>query len=323
MTDLIQNRSLAWMGEQLAADRPFFAYIAPHAPHTATPAPGTDGYFVDERAPRTPAWNASAADKHWMVSQQPPLSAACARSSDELYRNRLRALIGVDRLVGAVAALLQQHDALDETYLIYTSDHGFHLGEFRMPYFKGQPYDTDLNVPMMVRGPGIRAGAVIDQIGLNIDVGPTIAELVGTAPPPEAKVDGRSLAPLLLARSDAELAAAAVGWRDDFLFEFWCGADLRQQPPSTFPPPAKGGYCDRIICSWNNTYQGVRTADDLKYVEFRDLLNFTEFYNVSAAADPYELRNAVHDAAPATSQAVARLRARLAQLRNCTGDSCR
>ena len=67
----------------------------------------------------------------------------------------------------------------------------------------------------------------------------------------------------------------------------------------------------------------MRTADDLKYVEFRDLLNFTEFYNVSAAADPYELRNAVHDAAPATSQAVARLRARLAQLRNCTGDSCR
>ena len=125
MTDLIQNRSLAWMGEQLVAERPFFAYIAPHAPHTrATPAPGTDGYFVNERAPRTPAWNASAHDKHWMVAQQPPLSAACVRSSDELYRDRLRALLGVDRLVGAVAALLQQHDALDQTYLIYTSDHG-------------------------------------------------------------------------------------------------------------------------------------------------------------------------------------------------------
>ena len=190
-----------------------------------------------------------------------------------------------------------------------------------MPYFKAQPYDTDLNVPMMVRGPGIRAGAVLDQISLNIDVGPTIAELVGTSPPLEAKVDGRSLAPLLLARSDAELATAAADWREDFVFEFWGGADLRQQPPSAFPPPARGGYCNHIMCSWNNTYQGVRTADDLKFVEFRDLVNFTEYYNTSA--DPHELRNAVHDAAPATRQAVARLRSRLELLRNCAGDSCR
>ena len=203
---------------------------------------------------------------------------------------------------------------------LHVRSHGFHLGEFRMPYFKAQPYDTDINVPMMVRGPGVRAGATIDQIGLNIDVGPTIAELVGTKPPAEAKVDGVSLVPLLLSRSDDELAAAAAGWRRDFMFEFWGGADLRNA--THFPPGvvAIGGYCHRAICSWNNTYAGVRTADDLKYVEFRDLVNFTEYYNVSR--DPYELRNAVADAEPQAQQAVARLRTRLAQLRHCSGEEC-
>jgi arylsulfatase A-like enzyme len=147
MTDLIANRSLAWIDLQLVAKKPFFAcvrvtgsdgrthppphsaaqrgahpccaalaharpsrrcgppsahrYIAPHAPHTrATPAPESDGYFVDEIAPRPPSWNASGADKHWMVASQMPLTAKCASASDELYRNRLRALLGVDQLVG-------------------------------------------------------------------------------------------------------------------------------------------------------------------------------------------------------------------------------
>ena len=307
MTELIANRSLAWMGEQLAKEQPFFAYIAPHAPHTrATPAPGTDGYFTERKAPRWPSWNLSAPDKHWMVAQQEPLTELCASASDELFRNRLRALLGVDRLVGQVADLLMAHDALNDTYLLYTADHGFHLGEFRMPFFKGQPYDSDINVPMMVRGPGIRAGAVLDQIGLNIDIAPTIAALVGTSPPAEAVVDGRSLAPLLFAPSDT--AAAAVPWRDDFLFEFWAG-----------PKTAFGAYCHHIMMSGNNTYAGVRTADDLKFVKFRDDVNFTEYYNISA--DVHEITNAAQH--PDQGPTVVRLGNRLEQLRVCAGDSCR
>ena len=121
MTDLIANRSLAWMAEQLEARRPFFAYIAPHAPHTrATPAPGSDGYFREEVAPRLPSWNVSGADKHWMVQVQEPLTEKCAAASDELYRNRLRSLLGVDQLVGEVADLLMQHGQLESTYIFYT-----------------------------------------------------------------------------------------------------------------------------------------------------------------------------------------------------------
>ena len=118
MTELIANRSLSWMEVQLRNKQPFFAYIAPHAPHTrATPAPGTDGYFCNITAPRPPSWNLSSPDKHWMVASQPALTELCANASDELFRNRLRSLLGVDQLVGEVADLLESYGQLNNTFV--------------------------------------------------------------------------------------------------------------------------------------------------------------------------------------------------------------
>ena len=214
------------------------------------------------------------------------------------------------------------HGALDSTYILYTSDHGFHLGEFRMPYFKGQPYEFDLRVPMLVRGPGIAPGSTISAMTLNIDIAPTIAALVGTTPPPEADVDGRSFAPLLFgaAAADAregggeeERSEAVAEWRSDILFEFWC------DNPKGTAHTAVGPYCHHVICTANNTYAGVLTADGLKYIEFEDDVQFTEFYNITL--DPHELRNAVHDAA--AQRDIARLKRRLKQLRGCAGEGCR
>ncbi len=82
---------------------------------------GTEGYFWEETAPRLPSWNKSAPDHHWLVRAQEPLTEKCINASDDLYRNRLRALLGVDALVGEVADLIQTHGQLDQTYFIYTS----------------------------------------------------------------------------------------------------------------------------------------------------------------------------------------------------------
>lgn len=123
MTDLIAQQATEWLAAQLKANRRFFAYIAPHAPHVrATPSPGTEGYFWDTQAPRLPSWNKSAPDHHWLVRAQEPLTEKCINASDDLYRNRLRALLGVDDLVGEVADLVQAHGQLDSTYFIYTSE---------------------------------------------------------------------------------------------------------------------------------------------------------------------------------------------------------
>lgn len=125
MTDLISQRAQAFITENLVAQHPFFAYIAPHAPHTrASPAPGTDGYFCGMKAPRTPNWNASAPDHHWLVRSQPPMDARCALASDSLYQNRLRALLGVDEMIRDVTDLIQSYGALNNTYFLFTADHG-------------------------------------------------------------------------------------------------------------------------------------------------------------------------------------------------------
>ena len=55
--------------------------------------------------------------------------------------------------------------ALDNTYVMLTSDHGFHMGQFCLGPCKRQPYDTDLRVPFLVRGPGVPAGGTVTQVG--------------------------------------------------------------------------------------------------------------------------------------------------------------
>ena len=171
---------------------------------------------------------------------------------------------------------------LDSTYFLYTSDHGFHLGEMRLPYFKIQPYDTDIMVPLMIRGPGIRPGMQVHQIALNVDIAPTIASLFHTAPPPASLTDGKSLAPLLFpggnharaskgvwkgtpassgssgSNEEGKEASAAAEWRNDFVFEFWGGGP---DPIKRVTHVAQGPYCHHIMAAPNNTYQGVRTAD--------------------------------------------------------------
>src|SRR5262249_26850461 len=100
---------------------------------------------------------------------------------------------------------------LDNTYLFFTSDNGFHLGQHRLRPGKQTAYEEDVHVPLLVRGPGIPAGRMVDQLTGEVDLAPTWAELAGVSVPDS--VDGRSLVPLL--RGGAPPAA----WRQAFLLE--------------------------------------------------------------------------------------------------------
>ena len=101
----------------------------------AIPAPwyNDSAIYASEAPPRTPNWNASCPDHHWLVSSQPPMTAEQADRSDELFRTRLRSLISVDDLVEALVSDLDRRGVLDETFVLFTSDHGFQFGQFRMP----------------------------------------------------------------------------------------------------------------------------------------------------------------------------------------------
>eukprot|EP00666_Eupelagonemidae_sp_cell4sb_P004820 gene4820-6484_t len=105
-------------------------------------------------------------------------------------------------------------------HVLFSSDHGFHLGQFRIPAEKMLPYETDVRVPLYISGPGIAPGTLVPELVANIagsrgiprcdtraavtDIAPTLIDLAGIAVPPA--LDGRSLAPLLTARARAAAA---------------------------------------------------------------------------------------------------------------------
>ena len=92
---------------------------------------------------------------------------------------------------------LNNNGMLDNTIAMYTSDHGYHLGTFGLPLDKRQPYETDIRVPLLVRGPGVvhkerqPALAVI-----TTDIAPTILDIAGLNSE-DFGMDGISLYPLL------------------------------------------------------------------------------------------------------------------------------
>ncbi|HLL51624.1 MAG TPA: sulfatase/phosphatase domain-containing protein, partial [Thermomicrobiales bacterium] len=113
------------------------------------------------------------------------------------------------------------------TYILFLSDNGYFLGEHRQPHGKDAPYDAASRVPMIVRGPGIEAGSTIEEIGLNIDIFPTVAELAGISTP--SFVDGRSMVPLLTGNN--------AGWRQLALIEGFGKETESNEESETSTPP--------------------------------------------------------------------------------------
>lgn len=97
--------------------------------------------------------------------------------NDFFYRSRLRALQSVDELVDSLVTRLEESDKLDNTYIIYTSDNGFHIGQHRLPPGKTCGFEEDIRVPLFIRGPGVPEGYVQNSVTTHIDVAPTIFDL--------------------------------------------------------------------------------------------------------------------------------------------------
>lgn len=98
---------------------------------------------------------------------------------DNYYRARLQALQGVDEIVEQVTQQLEDAGLLDDTYIIYSSDNGYHLGQHRLPPGKECGFEEDIRVPLFIRGPGISSGAVEKTVTTHIDLAPTILKLAG------------------------------------------------------------------------------------------------------------------------------------------------
>jgi len=193
LPDLITNTTIDLIHKMRHKSAPFMAvlgYPAPHGPEDA--APQYQDLFHNVTSHHTPAYNlAPNPDKQWILRHTEKMLPIHKTFTDVLMTKRLQTLQSVDVAVERIVKALRATGQLDNTYIFYTSDHGYHLGQFGLVKGKAFPYDFDTHVPFFVRGPGIKANTVRDQPVLNIDLAPTFLDIAGVTPPPT--MDGKSI----------------------------------------------------------------------------------------------------------------------------------
>ncbi|WP_210651845.1 sulfatase [Nocardioides sp. SYSU D00065] len=205
VTSVIEDHTNRAVRDFAASGDPFVVYAWHLAPHyRITPeggrglppaAPQDRDLFVDQRpdAFDDPAFDeADVTDQPAYLRRLPRVSRAEVRAENTA---RLQSLQAVDRAVGSLVETLDEQGVLDETYLVFSSDNGYSLGEHR---FVGKDVLTDeaLQVPLLVRGPGIAPGSRSDLPVSLVDLPVTFAALTGVDP--AWQVDGTSLLPTLM-----------------------------------------------------------------------------------------------------------------------------
>ena len=335
LDDVLSEKAVDFVGGRgrgggptfLRPDRPFFMWLGTTAPHApAEPATRHEESLADLSLPRPPSFDeADVSDKPAWIADNPPLNPEQVARAEELYLNRVRSMLAVDDMIGGLVRALEESGELDNTYIVFTSDNGFHLGQHRLTSGKWTAYEEDIRVPLIVRGPGVPEGEKLTHLVLNNDLAPTFAELGGAETPPF--VDGRSLVPLL----GDDPPPATEDWRQALLVEAAASEGRGSPPPSvdegsvkpllTGDPLPEGWRRAARSGTWSRVDWGrpglkaVRTEDHL-YVEYGN--DERELYDLRE--DPYQLNNQYEAAQP---DLVRRRRERLEVLRGCSGDNCR
>lgn len=119
-------------------------------------------------------------------------------------------------MVQGLIERLKQSNLLDNTYIIYSSDNGFHIGQHRLQPGKSCGYEEDVNIPLIVRGPGVAANYSTDIVTTHTDLAPTILDIVGA--PLQDELDGR---PIPLSKTALDEAQQLRTRHEHANVEYW------------------------------------------------------------------------------------------------------
>ncbi|KAG8137789.1 hypothetical protein E2320_003736 [Naja naja] len=312
LTDVLANMSLDFL-EYKSSFEPFFMMIATPAPHSPwIAAPQYKKSFENVSAPRNSNFNIHGKDKHWLIRQaKTPMTNSSIQFLDDAFRKRWQTLLSVDDLIEKLVKKLQFQRELDNTYIFYTSDNGFHTGQFSLPIDKRQLYEFDIKVPLLVRGPGIKPNKTNKMLVVNVDLGPTILDIAGYDLN-KTQMDGMSLLPLLRGEINKT-------WRSDVLVEYQGEGHNGSDPTCPALGPGVTHCFPDCVCedAYNNTYACVRTLSskwNLQYCEFDDREVFVEVYNLTA--DPHQITNI---AKTIDQEILEKMNYRLMMLQSCAG----
>lgn len=245
--------------------------------------------------------------------------------ANRLHLDRVETMRSVDTMVGNIINQLSAKGVLNNSVIIFASDNGHLLGEFRLGN-KKVAYDESTRVPMIIRTPETSSASRTDaNLVANIDIAPTVLEFAGLDPYSSSyDVDGRSL------RNLVDQVGVTVGIRDWLLVE------------QSYPQLSNGSFSTNFLVDWAwgvpnlGAIRSITTADTCTidgghlYVEYWDdpstsaleANSFSELYAMDT--DQFQMNNVVNDAAYATQKSV--LVGALSGLKSCGtafGASCR
>jgi arylsulfatase A-like enzyme len=189
-TDVFADKAVEFI-ESTRSGKPFFSFVSFFGPHSPYTAPRR---YADARVKKireSPAFlEKDVSDKPEWIRRLPTPDRRKMRTNRIRHQ---RALLAVDDGIEAVFTALEEKGELDETLVLYTTDHGVSMGEHRYAR-KTCGYEFCSRVPLLIRAPGVEGRRERALVG-NIDLTPTFAEYAGieTGRP----VDGRSLLPIL------------------------------------------------------------------------------------------------------------------------------
>ncbi|HZC70263.1 MAG TPA: sulfatase [Jatrophihabitans sp.] len=292
-TSVLSGTAQRFVRTSAASGGPFALEVATFTPHVpSTPAPIDRFTFPTVKAPRGPAFDRQPSNAPTWLAQLPPLTPGDTAQIDRQFNKRVAAVQSIDRMIGRLEQTLAAVGELDNTYFVFSSDNGYHLGEYRMRPGKQTAFDTDIRVPLVVAGPGIPAGTTVNSMTSSIDLAPTFLQMAGAKP--TAMQDGVSL--LSLARGQP----APPDWQRAVLVEHHgpvtSKSDPDEQPFEAGEPPS---------------YEAMRTASFI-YVEYRT--GEREYYDL--VHDPNELHNI---AGSLSKSRLALLHTQLRTLATCHG----
>ena len=208
-----EHHQTAWIGDrsldfldQHPDDRPFFmwtSFVHPHHPFNP-PAPYDTMYDPADMAP--PRWREGEAElwpesyraKHFRTTGSHE-AIGMHQISDAEWQRVIAFYYGmisfIDLQVGRILDTLEARGILENTIVLFTSDHGEMLGDHHL-VFKGTTFDEVTNVPLIISYPGkVPSGEIRMAMSNSIDIMPTLLDCAGLPVP--ASVQGLSLVPVL------------------------------------------------------------------------------------------------------------------------------
>lgn len=195
---------------------------------------------------------------------------------DTYFQKRWESLLSVDEMVGEIISRLDLTGELDNTYVVYTSDNGYHIGQFAQPYDKRQPYETDIHVPFLVRGPDVPRNVVVEAPISLVDLYPTFLEWAGVSS--LGNEDGQSFNAFLM-NSIGYNPLRDSNYSRSLLIQHWGEGNFKTYYPEC-PYTIEDNMAECSILSdchcqdtKNNTYSCVRHFNkntNRLYCEFKD-----------------------------------------------------